>query len=82
MCDPTTVGPVTLTLPAGSSAIVGLWYTIKIVVPGTNICTVDGNGSDTIEGAADFTTMDAFGDTITVVYLGANAWGIISKMIN
>jgi len=46
-----TAGPVTITLPAASSST-GLIFYIKLIDSSGNGVTVDGNGSETIDGAA------------------------------
>jgi|GEM_PF-4903032 len=70
-------GALTLTLPAAATSS-GLWYTVKFIDAGTNIVTLDGNASETIDGAATNTELDAQYDYITIVCDGSN-WHIVAE---
>ena len=69
----------TLTLPAAATAT-GIEYTIKKTTAAASAITVDGNASETIDGATTHTTMDAQYDTITIVCDGSN-WHIVDQKI-
>lgn len=77
-CD-TTSGAFSLVLPAATGST-GLWYTFKKTDSNANAVTIDGNASETIDGALTHTTMDAQYDTITIVCNGT-AWFIVSQKI-
>ena len=59
----TTSNPVTLTLPAASTATAGQTFVIKDegAAVGTNAITVEGGGSDTIDGLTSFTITSPYG---------------------
>ena len=83
MCGIYTIGNTvarTLTLPAMSAAITGLWYTIKKTSVNAAAVTIDTPGGETIDGAATNVEVDAQYDSITIVSDGTN-WHIVSKKI-
>lgn len=63
-------GAFTVTLPTASGNT-GHAITIKNVTSSTTACTVDGNGSETIDGALTYALSVAYG-TVTVVSDGTN----------
>ncbi|MFA5350286.1 MAG: hypothetical protein WC357_03010, partial [Candidatus Omnitrophota bacterium] len=69
----------TLTLPAVADNA-GLWYTIKKTHAAAAAITIEGNGAETIDGAANNAECDAQYDAITVVCDGTE-WHIVSKKI-
>lgn len=73
ICDAAS-GAFTITLPA-TSGIDGRIYQIKKIDSSTNIVTVDGNASETIDGALTFLITSQY-DSITVQTNGTN-WYII-----
>jgi hypothetical protein len=52
-------------------------YTIKKIYNDANAVTIDGNSSETIDGAATY-LLNAYNDFVSIVSDGAN-WQIISK---
>lgn len=66
-----TSGAITITLPL-VAPYVGIAYTIKKIDSSANAVTVDGNGAETIDGAAT-ASLAAQWDTVTVVSNGT-AW--------
>lgn len=70
----------TITLPAVASIPKGARMTFKKTGNNANAITIDGNGAETIDGAATNTAMDAIYDTITIQSTGA-AWVITSRYI-
>lgn len=75
----TGVGGITLTLPAVSGRT-GRVYIFKKINADATALTLDGNGAETIDGAATFAACDAQYDTVTVVCDG-DEWHIVSKII-
>lgn len=73
----TTGAAWTATLPAASGNA-GLWYAFKKTDAAANALTIDGNGAETIDGAATHTAVDAQYDTVTIVCDGSN-WHVISE---
>lgn len=69
----------TLTLPPAADRK-GQVLFIKKVDAGTNKLTIDGNGSETIDGGATYFAIDAQYDTVVIISDGSN-WYIIGKMI-
>lgn len=69
-------GAYSLTLPAASGNA-GLFYTLKKTDAAANAITLDGNGAETIDGAATYAAVDAEFDTVTIVCDGSN-WHIVS----
>ena len=70
---------MTLTLPTAASAA-GLEYTFFKATSAASAITIDGAGSETINGAANVATMDAQYDTITMVSNGT-AWFVTHRII-
>lgn len=75
----TTTSAVTVTLPPASGAE-GIEYTIVKASSGANAVTVDGYASETVNGAANFASIDALYDSATFASNGA-AWFIVSSRI-
>lgn len=73
-------GAVTFTLPAASTVINGSYTFVKTTTDAFAI-TLDGNGSETINGSTTNAEMDAQWDTITVHTDGSN-WKITAKVIS
>lgn len=72
---------LTVTLPAVADVAAGSGFTIvKDHASDTNIITLDGNASETIDGATTLTTIDAAYDCATLVSNGS-AWVITSRDI-
>jgi len=72
-------GAFTITLVA-ASGFDGLLLTLKKIDASVNAITVDGNASETIDGAETNAEMNAQYDTMTLLCDGSN-WHIISKNI-
>ena len=72
-------GTMTLTLPAAANCT-GHEYTFKKTTAAAFAITLDGNASETIDGATTFTAMDAQYDTVTIVSDGSN-WHVTAKII-
>jgi hypothetical protein len=70
---------ITLTLPT-AVGFSGLEYTFKKTTSDAYAITLDGNSSETIDGAATNAEMDAQYDTMTIVSDGSN-WLITNKII-
>ena len=78
LCD-TSGGAFTLTLPT-ASGITGKVYQIKYTDSGfANALTIDGDGSETIDGSTT-TTLNTQGETLKIVSDGTN-WQILSREI-
>ena len=75
----TALGVGTLVLPPVAESV-GYSLTIKKVDTGTNAITIDGNGSETIDGAATLATLDAQWDVVTIACDGTE-WFITSSNI-
>lgn len=75
----TAGGAFTVTLPPIATAQ-GQIVTFKQIGTGTNALTIDGSGSETIDGAANIATLDAQYDTITLM-AGPSEWHVIAKNI-
>ena len=75
----TTGSTWTATLPSASGNS-GLWYCFKKTDATANALTIDGADSETIDGSATNTEVDAQYDTMTIVCDGSN-WHIIAKEI-
>lgn len=73
------LGVATLTLPAVASST-GKIITIKKVDASVNAITLDGNGAETIDGAATLATVDAQYDVVTLGCDGTE-WHILSSNI-
>ena len=68
-----TSAAFTLTLPAAAA---GLRFEIVKIDSGANIVTIDGNGSETINGATTY-ALNLQYDSITIVSNGSN-WFIVA----
>ena len=73
----TSAGAYTITLPAVSGNA-GLWYIFKKTDAAANAITLDGNGAETIDGAATNATIDAQYDVIGIYCDGAK-WNIFTE---
>jgi hypothetical protein len=71
LCD-TSAGTFTVTLPASSS---GDQVLVKMVGTGTNIVTIDGNGTETIDGSLTKTLLAQY-ESLLLLADGSN-WHII-----
>jgi flagellar hook assembly protein FlgD len=67
-------GAVTITLPAASGAA-GRRYTIKKTDVGLNTVTIDGNGSETIDGALTLVIANQY-EAYTIVCNGSG-WFVV-----
>ena len=72
-------GAVSFILPAAASSAGGIFTFVKTSAD-AQIITLDGNASETINGATTNTSMDAQYDTITIACNGT-AWFIIAQSI-
>ena len=68
----------TITLPSAANCN-GRIYTIKKIDTGTGTVTIDGNGSEKIDGAITYTTINAQFESVTIQSDGVQ-WYIISKI--
>lgn len=75
-----TAAARTVTLPPVADVPAGKTYVIKKVGTGTNAVTVEGAGAETIDGAANVSSLDAVNDFIKVQSNGT-AWFIVAKSI-
>ncbi len=73
ICDATS-GAITLTLPAASGCS-GRIYRIKKVDSSANSVIIDGNGAETIDGAANYTISVQYG--ATVIQSNGSVWWVI-----
>ena len=83
LCDSDT-GDITVTLPS-AIGLEGKTFTFK-VYNSTGKHTLDGAGSEVIDGATTFATMDAINDTVTILSAGVLAdhttsWFVIDHYI-
>ena len=76
----TSGGAFTITLPAVADVPTGKIYTFIRDGAGANALTIDGDGSETIDGAATHATMDARYDSITIISTGTE-WIVIASKI-
>lgn len=74
-------GVYTVTLPAMSAAIDGLWYWFKKTDVNANAVTIDTPGGETIDGAANNAEIDAQYDALLIVSDGSN-WHIVQRWIH
>ena len=70
-------GTYTITLPAVATSA-GAWYIFKKTDADANAITLDGNGAETIDGAATVATIDAQYDVIGI-YCDGTAWHIFTE---
>lgn len=77
LCD-ATAGAFTVTLPA-VSGLSGKRYKIKKTDSSTNAVTVDGNGSETVDGAANY-KLYMQNECIEIVTTGSTGWSIVSAV--
>lgn len=78
-CDTNATGAFAVTLPTAAS-VDGKKFLIKLITGGA-ILTIDGNGSETIDGALTNTEMSETGDSMVLRSNGTN-WVIESKMLS
>ena len=67
---------VTLTLPAAGPGDVG--YRVLVKRTGAGSVTLDGDGSDTVEGAATY-AIPATGDIITLMLTSETTWEVVAR---
>lgn len=72
-------GAMTVTLPPAASGA-GLEFTFLKTTSAANAVTIDGYGSELVNGSANYASMDAQYDTATVASNGS-AWFITSAKI-
>ncbi|MCK4342021.1 MAG: hypothetical protein KAY37_09900 [Phycisphaerae bacterium] len=70
----------TLTLPAVATVRAGGWIRVVKTSSDAEIVTLDGNASETIDGAATFTAIDAQYDCVLLLCTGSE-WIILSRDI-
>lgn len=75
----TTGGAYSLTLPPAEDNA-GRFLTVKKITNDINAVTLDGNASETIDGATTNNTIDAQYDVMTL-YCDGTGWHIISSII-
>ena len=79
-----TGAPFTITLPPAAGGALdrkptaGQQIVIKNVEASANVITIDGDGAETIDGAATTTIAANFG-AVTLMSDGASAWNIVSR---
>jgi hypothetical protein len=71
----------TLTLPPAATVRAGGWLRVVKTSAAAAAVTLDGNASETINGAATFTAVDAIYDAVHIVCTGTG-WVILSKNIS
>lgn len=76
LCGATSAA-FTVTLPAAATAGDGFVVTIKKTDPSTNAVTIEGSGSELIDGASTF-TVSLLGQAVTLICDGSN-WRIKSN---
>ena len=74
-CNSTATGAMTANLPT-AAGITGRVYTVKKIDASANAVTLDGNASETIDGAATY-ALTAQWDSVTIISDGSN-WEIIA----
>lgn len=72
-------GTMAITLPPAATSA-GVQYTFVKTTAAASAITIDGNASETINGATTHATMDAQYDTITIVCNGT-AWFLTESII-
>jgi hypothetical protein len=72
-------GATTATLPAASDAGAGFQVTIKKNESGTDVVTIDPDGSDTIDAASDYTINETL-RAVTIVSDGSSNWTVVSDV--
>ena len=70
----------TLTLPAAATARTGSWLRVVKTSADAFAVTLDGNGAETIDGAATYTEIDAQYDTACLLCTGSE-WIVLSRDI-
>lgn len=68
----------TLTLPPVATALPGAWIRVVKLTANANAVTLDGHLSETINGAATFTGVDAAHDAVVLMCTGTG-WSIIGR---
>ncbi len=79
LCDATNAG-ITVNLPAASGAD-GRMFTFVKVDSSINAITLDGDGAETINGAATNATMDAQYDSMTIVCDGTEWFIAVNNVV-
>jgi hypothetical protein len=74
-------GAIAITLPKAATAGAGLIYMFVKTTTDAEIITIDGNGSETINGATTYTSMDAQYDRVGIVSDG-DEWFIYEEGIS
>lgn len=74
-CNSTTTGAMTANLPT-AAGITGRVYTVKKIDASANAVTLDGDGTETIDGAATFALATQW-KSVTIISTGTN-WEIIA----
>ncbi|HUW12165.1 MAG TPA: hypothetical protein VM537_20735, partial [Anaerolineae bacterium] len=74
LCD-TSSGAFTVTLPAAATAATGAQVGFKMTGSGTNALTIEGDGSETIDGALNKTLLAQY-ESLVLLCDGSN-WHII-----
>lgn len=78
LCD-ATAGAITLTLPLAATAADGFTVAIKKSDVSANAVTVDGNGTETIDGGLNFILSSQY--EYVVLVCNGTSWSIVSKTI-
>lgn len=76
-CD-TTAGNITITLPAAADSF-GKKFAFKKITSDANTVVIDGNASETIDGATT-KTLSAQNDSLTIVCDGVVGWRILANV--
>ncbi len=79
LCDATNAG-ITVNLPAAAGAD-GRMFTFVKVDSSINAITLDGDGAETINGAATDATMDAQYDSMTIVCDGTEWFIAVNNVV-
>lgn len=73
-------GAVTLTLPAAATVRAGAWFRVIKTTSDAAAITLDGNASETIDGATTLATIDAQYDCALLLCTGSE-WVVLSRDI-
>jgi len=69
--------PVVLTLPDITADDVGKSLVVKRSLSEMNAVSIDGNGSDTIDGGTDAVAFGVPGESLTLIAVSETAWAIV-----